>query len=311
MHSARRLPALMVLMPFVLTVGAGVAAAQPLPPFPHRPVETPTVVTFYENEDLSGASYSVEAKPISSLEATRSVSTNEITTAGLYGRISSVQIACGTRPSRASLFDIDWSPSSDGTVIECAPNTTVSINLATQTGPATLEGRRDLNNRLGAAAIVAHVRSSDNGVHLRDFSSAFGLVWKSRMQSLDGASPQWTNIWLAPDFHTVHVEQALTLHHLPCTNRGSVFELRITMTTANFRPVFHVDIVSEWVAYGFGDAWPLYCHKNMLSSLDSSLQNAKSEIETQLGQLFESTSSDTYYFASGASTRLIDAFFSQ
>jgi hypothetical protein len=295
-----------------------VFAAGPLPPdfvAPHDltiappalPVESPTVVTFYENEDLTGASFSVEVMPTSSFEATRVVTTDEINTANLYRKISSVRLACGMRPSRVSLFDIDWSEFSDGTILECDPNQTVTMNLATQTG-GTGQGR-DLNNKLGAAAIVAHVRSSDDKVHYNNFSFLFSQGWKSELSSMENASSEWTRMWLEGS-HAFHIEQALTIDHWACTARDAVFDLRITMGTYNFRPVFKVYILSEWVSYGFGDGWPTYCHKNYLSELHSKLLSSISKIESQIPEkLFEGTSSATYYFAPDGTTRSFQAFY--
>jgi hypothetical protein len=272
-------------------------------------VETPTVVAFYENEDFTGASYSVGIKPTSVFEAVRIVSTNELAAAGLRYTISSVRLACGTRPSRVSLFDIDWSESSDGTALECSPNETVTINLAAQTVPA-YGGFRDLNDKVGAAVITAHVRSSDDDVHSNEFSFLLGQKWKTVMNSLKDATHAWTSIW-QEDLHSVRLRQALEVDHYACTARDAIFELRITMATSNFRPVFNVHIIEEWVSSGFGDGWPFHCRDRYLSVLHSRLLDAKSEIQSGLPQLFQGTSSATHYFVPEFGTRLFQAFYWQ
>ena len=331
MHSMRSLLVPTVVVSFLLAVCTCVtsspASAQGPPHLPGEvgplddltvappppPVETPTVVTFYANEDLTGASYSVEVMPTSGFEATRIVSTNELTTAGLPYTISSVRLACGTRPSRVSLFDIDWSEFSDGTSLECTPIQTVTINLAAQLVPVS-DGLRDLNDKVGAAVITAHVRSSDDGVHANEFSFLFGQAWKTRMNSLENATNDSTRIWTEA-FHTVRVEQHLKVDHWACTERGAVFDLRIIMTVSNFRPVFNVIIVSEYVDYGFGDGFPTYCHENYLAALHANLELARSELKSQLPEIFSELLSSgvvlspTFYFVPQLGTQVFQAFY--
>ena len=166
----------------------------------HFPIETgeqiPTVLTFYENPDFSGAAYTVEVE-LGGLEATRVITTDDISSAGLNRKISSVRLTCGTRASRASLFDINWGQSSRGKLLECNPRQTASIDLSTDTLSL------DMNDKIGAAAIVAHPSSDLNvPVHSVPVSPLFGAVWKTKMDSLDNATNQGSRIWLA-DFHTI------------------------------------------------------------------------------------------------------------
>jgi hypothetical protein len=99
-------------------------AGNKLPP---SPVETPTTFTFYENTDRTGASYSVQIIPPIQVQATRLVPSTTLGSAGLVGKVSAVRIQCGTRPSRAALFDVDWSQFSDGTSIDCLPGQTTDV----------------------------------------------------------------------------------------------------------------------------------------------------------------------------------------
>jgi hypothetical protein len=321
----RRTSALAILICLAITGGPATSNSDPTPtpaPGGHRfiggnvfrpptggfatpppPAETPTTLTFFGNPDLTGVSYAVSLKPANSFQATRVVTQNDITAAGLAGKISSVQIVCGTRPSRASLFDIDWGQFSSGTMIECRPGLTTSINLATQTLG------RDLNDKIGAAALVAHVRSVDNAPHgVTSFSTLFSSVWKTQMQSLgSGATAKWTQIWLE-DFQDIHVEQALQLDSTWCSARDATFEIRINLSALPFKPVFKVYAVSEWVATGFGDAWG--CHDGMGHALSSGVNNASTQLESQLPQLvLNDPSSSTYYFAPEGNTDDYDLFY--
>lgn len=324
----RRLVALAIPLLFaVLLIAPGISRSQPAssgrrrvpismpsigpskPPPP--PVETATNLTLFENPDLTGASYSVDLKPFTVSEATWVVTTSNVGAAGLYGKVSSARLTCGTRPSRAALFDIDWGEFSSGTMMECAANQVATINLATQ------GGSRDLNDKINAAALVAHVRSSDNGTHeIGSFSTIFNALWKTgldtQLAKSGNATNQGTRTWI-DDFHTLHVWQSLQISHSFCTSRGAVFELRIIMTDVAFRPAFQAQPISSYVDYGFGDAWG--CHDGMLNSLNSSINDIAAQLPSQLGeriaQLLPNASSVSYYFAPEGATQDYDVFYSQ
>jgi hypothetical protein len=143
-----------------------------------------------------------------------------------------------------------------------------------------------MNDKIGAAAIMAHPSSDLNvPVHSVPVSPIFGAVWKTKMDSLDNAANQGSRIWLA-DFHTIRVEQVLKLDSSFCSERDAVFELRIVLSTADYRPVFKVYQGRTWVAYGTGDAWG--CHDTMLNNLNASIRSASTEIPEQRAQLFPS-----------------------
>jgi hypothetical protein len=252
--------------------------------------QKPTVLTFYENPDFSGASYTAEVQ-IGGLEATRVINSNDISSAGLNQKISSVRLTCGSRASRASLFDVNWSQHSRGKLLECDPQQTANIDLSTDTLSF------DLNDKINAAAIVTHPSNEPNvPVHsVGPVSTTFRALWKTEMDSLDDATNQWTQIWL-DDFHTIHVEQALKLDSFFCSERDAVFELRIVLSTANYRPVFQVYQGPTWVAPGTGDAWG--CRDKMLERLNAGIKSASTQIPAKMAQLFPSLS-PLFYFAPG------------
>lgn len=262
--------------------------------------QTPTILTFYENPDFSGASCAAEVQ-IGDLEATRVINSNDISSAGLNQKISSVRLTCGARASRASLFDVNWSQHSRGKLLECNPRQTVSIDLSTDTLSL------DLNDKINAAAIVAHPSNEPNvPVHsVPSVSTLFGAQWKTKMDSLDDATNQWTRIWL-DDFHTIHVEQALKLDSVFCSERDAVFELRIVLSTVDYRPVFKVHQGPTWVAHGIGDAWG--CHDKMLDRLNAGIKSASTEIPAKMGQIFPSLSA-LFYFAPGGYPQDFDGFY--
>ncbi len=270
---------------------------------PPPPVETPTTLTFYENTDRTGASYSVKLQPPVQVQATLLVPTSTLASAGLAGKVSAVRIQCGTRFSRASLFDIDWSQSSSGTMIECAPGLTTDLNLASITNPRTLD------NKINAAALVDHVRTSDNKTHYVPFSTFLSAVWKTQVQNLgSGATAKTTYIWL-DDFQDIHVQQFLQLSSFWCSSRGAVFDIRINVSAANFKPVFKVYGISQYVDSGFGDAWG--CHDGYGQALSAGVASASAKLEAQLPQLVPGTSSGIYYFAPEGSTQDYDLFYWQ
>jgi hypothetical protein len=262
----------------------------------------PTTLTFFENPDTTGASYTVQLKPPVSFQATRIIPTSELAGAGLVGKVSAVRLQCGTRPSRASLFDIDWSQSSSGTMIDCTPGQRMDVDLGTLS--------HNWNDKINAAALVAHVRTSDDKTHLVAFSTLFRAVWKTEVQNLaDGATAKWTQIWL-DDFQDIHVEQALQLDSFWCTARDAVFDIRINVSASNFKPVFKVYGISQWVDTGIGDAWG--CHDGMVKALSSGVSNASKKLEAQLPQLvLGSPSSSVFYFAPEDITKDYDLFFWQ
>jgi hypothetical protein len=262
------------------------------------PVETPTTLTFFENTDMTGASYTVQVQPHGSVQTERLIATNELTGAGLAGKVSAARLACGTRPSRASLFDINWSQFSNGTMVECMPGQKTDINLASH----------DLDDKINAAALVAHVRTSDNNTHLVRFSTLFASAWKTQVQQLGGgATAKWTQIWL-DDFQDIHVEQALQVDNTWCSARDAVFDIRINVSASNFKPVFKVYGISSWVGHGFGDAWG--CYDGMVKSLSDGIRSASTQLEQQLPQLvIGSSSSAVFYFSPEGTTKDYDLFF--
>lgn len=284
--------------------GAGVTrpsrgTLKPPPP----PVETPTTLTLYENPDMTGASYTISIKPLNGFQATRVVNHSDIAGAGLDGKISSARIVCGTRPSRASLFDIDWGEFSSGTMIECTPNQAATINLTADTLG------RDLNDKIGAAGLVAHVRSSDNLTHgVSGFSTLFGSVWRKQMQSLGGgATAKDTRIWVE-DFQDIDIWQMLQVDSPWCSARGAVFTMRINLSASAFRPVFKVYATSLYVDSGFGDMWG--CHDDMVKELNAGLAAASKQLESQLPNLvLGNPSSAVYYFAPEGNTQDYDLFY--
>jgi hypothetical protein len=311
---------LSLLVSVVVLITASLLHAQPAPShnFPPvknngnkqapPPVETPTTLTFFENSNMTGTSYTVSLQPPLSVQATRVIPSSELAAAHLTtpdlagGKVSAVRMVCGTRPSRASLFDIDWSQSSSGTMLECNPGQTASVDLSSQTLS------RNLDNKINAAALVAHVRASDNLPHDIGFSFLFSSVWKTNMQSLpSGATPLWTQIWIE-DFNDIHIEQAVQLDSFWCTARDSVFDMRINVSASAFKPVFKVYPLQVYVPTGFGDSWG--CHDGMVSKLNDALISAKAKLESQLPQLvLGNPSSSVFYFDPESTTQGYDLFF--
>jgi len=279
-----------------IVTNTGVAKVPP--PLP----DTATTLTFYENSDRTGATYSVQLQPPPLVYATRQVTTAEITSAGLYGKVSAVRIQCGTRASRAALFDIDWGEFSSGYMIQCLPNQTSDVNLVNVTNPRTLD------NKINAAALVDHVRSPDGGTHSLPLSFPFKSVWLSSLKAqLPGsATVKDTWIWL-DDFQNIHIQQFLQLDSKFCTARTASFEIRITLSTKGFAPVFTVIPVSQNVDGGFGDLWG--CHSGMVSGLADGVKKIVAGLNQALPGFITGTDSNVYYFAPGGSTQDFDVFF--
>jgi hypothetical protein len=277
-------------------------AGNKLPP---SPVETPTTLTFYENTDRTGVSYSVQINPPVQVQATLLVTTNTLASAGLAGKVSAARIQCGTRPSRASLFDVDWGQFSSGTMIECLPGQTTDVNLATITNP------RALDDKINAAALVAHVRSSDGQPHSLPFSTFFDAEWKANLKAKlpSSATLKDTYIWLE-DSQDVHIQQFLQLDSTWCTARTASFEIRIALSAANFRPLFNVYALSQNVDTGFGDLWG--CHDHMVSDLQSGVNTIIASLNGQLPTLVPTDkSSSVFYFAPEGTTLDFDVFYWQ
>lgn len=277
---------------------------------PPPPVETPTTLTFYENPDMTGISYAVQIMPPRSVEITRVITSAELTSANLYGKVSAVKLTCGTRPSRVSLFDIDWTQSSSGTELDCNPSQTASINLQTTNG---INGR-NMNDKINAAGLVAHLRASDNLPHSVPLSGPFASVWATELQSdlaTDGASPEWTQIWLE-DFQDIHVQQALRLSGFPCSSRDAVFDIRINIGAKGFAPMATVYGLDSSVSYGFGDSL-FGCHDKMVKSLQAGITKAAASIQSQfpaaIAALSGGASSSIWYFAPNFDTKNYDVFF--
>jgi hypothetical protein len=276
-------------------------AGNKLPP---PPVESPTTLTFYENTDRTGASYSVQIMPPIQVQATRLVPSTTLGSAGLVGKVSAVRIQCGTRPSRAALFDVDWSQFSDGTSIDCLPGQTTDVNLTSITNP------RALDNKINAAALVTHVRASDGKPHSIPFSTYFDAEWKTNLKAQlpSSAKLKDTYIWL-DDFQDVHIEQFLQLDSAACTARTAKFEIRISLSAANFKPVFHIYALSTSVDTGFGDFWG--CHDGMASSLNDGVNKIIASLNGALPALVPINNSPTFYFAPEGRTRDFGIFFWQ
>lgn len=282
------------------TVGGGGAQ---LPP---APIETPTTLTFYAGQNLTGASYTVSLTAGGGNEATQIIRASTLAANGLKGQVSSVRLACGTRPSRATLFDIDWGQFSEGTLLDCDVNQVVSTNL---TGT--------LDNQMSAAALVLHAQSTDNRPHGFPFSYLFGNKWREQMQSLPyGATPSGTAIWLE-SWKAFRVHQTLTLDSVFCSARVSDFDLRVQVSTVAFQPVFSVSVVEEYVPPGMGDAWG--CRTEMQAKLHQGALDAKAKLEAGLPDIFlllgsqpttppKPLSSATHYFAPTVDTTTFEAF---
>jgi hypothetical protein len=279
----------------------GVGSNDPAPP-----VETPTTLTFYESIGLGGLSYTVSLTPSTNgFEATRQVTSGDLAAHGLAGKVSSVQIVCGSRPSQVSLFDVDWSEFSVGTMLSCAAHASSHVDLTTV----------GYNDRISAAALVAHARSVDGKVHYTPFSILLAGAWSQGLGGLpSGASASGGGeIWLET-FQTVRIHQALTLDSLYCTKRDATFDLRVRMSTVDEQPVFDATVMSVWVAYGLGDAWG--CHDGMVSKLQSGAESAAAQLAAGLPKLFELVGtqngaplpSPTHYFAPNADTRNFDGY---
>lgn len=129
------------------------------------------------------------------------------------------------------------------------------------------------------------------------------------MQSLGpGATAKGTRIWL-DDFQDFHIQQMLEVDSPYCTARGAVFEIRVNLSMANYKPVFKGYAVSQYVDSGFGDLWG--CHDGMVRDLGQGVSNAITSLQAKLPSLVLSLGpeSPTYYFAPQGTTSDYDLFF--
>ena len=287
----------------VLVVPRPAVGPQKQSPPPPTPKETPTTLTLFDNPDFTGTSYVVQLQPPPAVQAARIITMSEVTAAGLAGKVSSARIACGSRPSRVSLFDIDWGQFSIGTMIECSAGQTAEINLSASVGAP-------FDNKINAAVLVVHVRSTDNQPHLLTLSTLFAAAWKLQLQKALGshAASTGTQIWLT-DVQDFEIEQHLQLSHFGCTSRGASFKIRVNMTVSHFKPVFKGYGISSYVDSGLGDIWG--CQSGMSSSLTGAMSEAITSLQEQLpGQVLTLVpESAIYYLAPQGTSADYDLFY--
>jgi hypothetical protein len=273
---------------------------------PPPPTETPTRLTLFERPDMSGVSHTVAVAPPVTLQIGRVISWTELKSANLgtnngIAKAKAARLVCGTRPSLAALFSNDWRGNNGfytkGRSVECNPGETKVLVL-------------EAGERIGSAAVLAHVRSTDNLAHRASFAFLFGSVWKTEMSKMGDAVPTRTVVWIE-DFSHFRVTQFLKVNHWACTERDAHFDLRISVRSgAAFKPVFAVELKDYGVRSGFGDFWG--CGSGMRETLLSELRPVVASLPAKLPESVPSNpSSPTFYFGPGGDHDNFDLYFAQ
>ncbi|HEY5947501.1 MAG TPA: hypothetical protein VIV40_18485, partial [Kofleriaceae bacterium] len=186
-----------------------------------------TTLTLYENANFTGATYTTTLAGSGDNETIKLLSKPDVQAAGLLGRVSAVQLRCGTRDAQVSLFDA-YNPSNTsfanwsylgghGAFIHCSAGQSVAVNLHTQF-PAVAD-------RVASAILVTHAREVGNV----GFGDLFETAWQGSLESLPSSvNADRTDIWLT-SMRTFKVRQYLTLDQLPCPALGAIFELQVRL----------------------------------------------------------------------------------
>ncbi len=264
----------------------------------------PTVLTFYQHASLTGTTYQVSLSAIDVNERTKLVSKPDVEAAGLLGRVSAVRLKCGARDARVVLFDAynasntsfsAWSHlGGDGGTIECVAGQTVTINLH--------DRFPGLADQVASAFLVIH---ATNPGHI-NFSDYFESAWGVALDELpSNATPTRTDLWLESTTK-FRIRQYLKIDHWACTERGAVFEYRVTM---NANQTFSAVVTDSYVDYGFGDLWD--CRNKMKATLDASIAGATDDLEDGLADLvrFLAAGHARYYFVPSVHLTSFDLFY--
>lgn len=267
----------------------------------------PTVLTFYESANWTGASYSVElAGATDGTERIKLISKPDITTAGLLGKISSVRLKCGPRDARVVLFNSYNASNTSfaawdhlggvGATINCTAGLTKSVNLHTS--------YPSLADKVGSAFLTTHAADAIN-INFMDY---FESAWAVALDELpSNATPTDSDIWMTTT-KKFEIRQYLDIDYWACTKRGAVFEYSVTMHDDG---TFSASIVDTYVDYGTGDAWG--CHDDMLASLKSGLTKATPKLTSGLQQLVDFLAPDEnhLYFVPDVHLWSFDLFYTK
>ncbi|MBA2544953.1 MAG: hypothetical protein H0V17_35245 [Deltaproteobacteria bacterium] len=264
----------------------------------------PTVLTFYQHASLTGTTYSVSLSSPDVNERTKLISKPDIEAAGLLGRTSAVRLKCGSRDARVVLFDSHnmsntsfsaWNHlGGDGGTVSCVSGQTVTINLHDR-----FPGVAD---QVASAFLVTHATAPGR----INFTDYFESAWGVAMDNLpSAATPTRTDIWLSTT-RQFRIRQFLDIDHWACTERGAVFEYRVTLDSDG---TFSAIVTDSYVDYGFGDLWD--CRNKMQATLDSSLAGARVDLEAGLDELvgFLAPDHTRYYFVPNVRLTAFDLFY--
>jgi hypothetical protein len=260
----------------------------------------PTGLSLYESANETGITYTASLAASDSGEAMQLVSTPDLTTAGLLGKVSSVRLSCGPRAARLVLFDAynssdttfsDWSHAlGNGATIECQPYRTTVVDLHVDFPT--------LADRVGSAMLVTQAANFG----FKNFSLFLEPAWTASLNLPSGATATTHQIWLST-LSRFEIRQFLTIDALECTKRGAVFEYSVEMNPDH---TFTATVVDSYVDYGFGDAWG--CHDTMKSKLDAALAGGRAKLQDGVKQIVDAFAPNMalYYFLPNATLTQFD-----
>lgn len=250
--------------------------------------EVPSTLTFYENQDFTGASYTVQVDATTN-ENVRLIPKTEIESAGMLSRVSAVRLACGTRAANVTLFDAwntgtslgSWSPYSKAAMLSCAANQVQQKNLHYDAP--------ELADRVASVYFVGHASKSSTAL----FSSVVISNWNAALQELpSGATASGGPILQLRGSSLFSLRQNLKLDDWKCGKRSAYFILNASMNQAD--RTFSVTVASSYVDSGWGDSWG--CRDKMKSALDSAAVDAAADLDAGLESLAQIVGTHPRYY---------------
>ncbi|NUP14118.1 MAG: hypothetical protein HOW73_49425 [Polyangiaceae bacterium] len=240
------------------------------------PPETATSITFYANNNFTGAAVTQQFTATSGGPELMGFVRWSQLSAAMPSGARSVRMTCGTRKSRVLLYQAantstsfsSWSNTSSPEQLECEAGQQVSAVFPTSFGPTVAR----------SAAVVLHPYSGYR--YDVSFTSFFGPSWEEALdeQLPDGASRNGAPVMTMLTSRTFRLRQNLKLNHWACFERSGFFTLDVRLNGPGDVSVSVVDSYvdqAEWPE-------PWDCWTNMKNKLSAGASDAADTLEAEL-----------------------------